>query len=191
LRALPSREFPVPEGIVFADVDRSNGLLANAACPSVVREAFLAGTEPREVCARHELLPEVPETAEGEFAEPALSEEPLLAADVQDEYGVDLSPSEVVSRVQGSLIADEIEATAVEARVIYVKTLDVGHLDARERLPYEAPPPGLDEGMVARGTLRQRSVSMQRIVARRIYAAYVRADVIYAGKVVREEDGEP
>jgi penicillin-binding protein 1B len=46
--------FSVPEaGIVFLDVDRANGLLANPSCPEVVSEAFIAGTEPMERCADH------------------------------------------------------------------------------------------------------------------------------------------
>ena len=44
---------PPPEGIVFVDIDRDTGLLATPACPRVRSEAFIAGTEPRELCAAH------------------------------------------------------------------------------------------------------------------------------------------
>ena len=46
LDAYPQPVFPVPPGVVFAEVDATNGKLARHACPIVVREAFLAGTEP-------------------------------------------------------------------------------------------------------------------------------------------------
>jgi len=42
----PQGEFSTPPGIVFADIDAGNGKRAVAACPVVVREAFLSGTEP-------------------------------------------------------------------------------------------------------------------------------------------------
>jgi 1A family penicillin-binding protein len=50
LPALPDRPFEIPGGVVFRDVDRHTGLLANWACPESVREAFLAGTEPVTTC---------------------------------------------------------------------------------------------------------------------------------------------
>ncbi|HEX5474942.1 MAG TPA: PBP1A family penicillin-binding protein [Vicinamibacterales bacterium] len=56
MRALagqPSVAFPVPEGIVYADIDRDTGLLATSACPRVFREAFLAGTVPTQSCPLH------------------------------------------------------------------------------------------------------------------------------------------
>jgi membrane carboxypeptidase/penicillin-binding protein len=45
--------FDVPDGIVFADIDRDTGKLATPACPRVFRESFLAGTEPTEICPIH------------------------------------------------------------------------------------------------------------------------------------------
>jgi membrane carboxypeptidase/penicillin-binding protein len=42
----PQGEFPAPPGIVFVDIDAGNGKRAVAACPVVVRETFLSGTEP-------------------------------------------------------------------------------------------------------------------------------------------------
>jgi penicillin-binding protein 1B len=50
---LPSGSFTVPTSVVFRDIDPTNGKLANRYCPVVFREAFLASTEPREVCADH------------------------------------------------------------------------------------------------------------------------------------------
>ena len=38
--------FGVPEGITFAEIDVTNGRLANRYCPAVARETFLTGTEP-------------------------------------------------------------------------------------------------------------------------------------------------
>ena len=52
LDAYPAPPFAVPSGITFADIDTSNGKVANRYCPVVAREAFLAGTEP-EVCKEH------------------------------------------------------------------------------------------------------------------------------------------
>jgi penicillin-binding protein 1B len=42
----PQGEFSAPPGIVFVDIDAGNGKRAVAACPVVVRETFLSGTEP-------------------------------------------------------------------------------------------------------------------------------------------------
>jgi penicillin-binding protein 1B len=42
-----------PEGIVFVDIDAETGLLARPGCPKKRSEAFVAGTEPREVCGVH------------------------------------------------------------------------------------------------------------------------------------------
>jgi penicillin-binding protein 1B len=46
LETYPQGDFAVPPGIAFAEIDTGNGKLASLACPAVVREAFLAGTEP-------------------------------------------------------------------------------------------------------------------------------------------------
>jgi penicillin-binding protein 1B len=53
LSGRPSQSFPVPDGIVFAEIDKDTGQLATAACPRVFREAFLAGTEPHDTCSVH------------------------------------------------------------------------------------------------------------------------------------------
>jgi penicillin-binding protein 1B len=55
-RALAGRgnvSFNVPEGVTFADIDRDTGKVAAPGCPRVFREAFLVGTEPRDVCQLH------------------------------------------------------------------------------------------------------------------------------------------
>ena len=45
--------FDVPPGIVFVEIDRDTGKVASPTCPRVFREAFLAGTEPTEICHEH------------------------------------------------------------------------------------------------------------------------------------------
>jgi penicillin-binding protein 1B len=53
LAGAANRSFDVPGGIVFVDIDRDTGRLAAGACPRIFREAFIAGSEPREVCYLH------------------------------------------------------------------------------------------------------------------------------------------
>lgn len=43
---LPQMTFPVPEGIVFANIDSDTGKLASATTKNVLRQAFIEGTEP-------------------------------------------------------------------------------------------------------------------------------------------------
>jgi penicillin-binding protein 1B len=50
--AYPQPDFEVPTGISFADIDATNGKRAVRACPVIVREAFLTGTEP-PICEEH------------------------------------------------------------------------------------------------------------------------------------------
>ena len=45
--------FSAPDGITFVDIDRDTGKVAAAGCPRVFKEAFLASTEPTEVCQLH------------------------------------------------------------------------------------------------------------------------------------------
>jgi penicillin-binding protein 1B len=52
LGAYPVPPFAVADGISFADIDATNGMLAGSSCPLVIRETFLAGTEP-ERCNEH------------------------------------------------------------------------------------------------------------------------------------------
>jgi penicillin-binding protein 1B len=45
--------FEAPEGITFVEIDPDTGKLAAPGCPRTFREAFLAGTEPTELCDLH------------------------------------------------------------------------------------------------------------------------------------------
>jgi len=49
----PTRFSSPPEGIVFVEIDRDTGLLAQPDCPRKRFEVFVAGTEPREPCGIH------------------------------------------------------------------------------------------------------------------------------------------
>jgi penicillin-binding protein 1B len=49
----PDQRFAAPDGIVFVDVDRTTGKAAGPFCARVLREAFIAGTEPWEPCNAH------------------------------------------------------------------------------------------------------------------------------------------
>jgi penicillin-binding protein 1B len=53
LSARANKAFAVPDKVTFADVDKETGKLATPGCPSVTREAFLPGTEPRDHCDLH------------------------------------------------------------------------------------------------------------------------------------------
>jgi penicillin-binding protein 1B len=53
LQGEPDLRFEEPEGISWAEIDRDTGKLAAPACPRVMREAFLTGSEPLEVCELH------------------------------------------------------------------------------------------------------------------------------------------
>ena len=53
LSVRPATTARVPEGVTFADIDSETGQLATPRCPRRARQAFLTGTEPRQVCARH------------------------------------------------------------------------------------------------------------------------------------------
>ncbi len=48
-----NRTFEPPDGVAFVDIDRDTGQRALPTCPRVSSEAFLAGTEPLEVCPLH------------------------------------------------------------------------------------------------------------------------------------------
>lgn len=41
----PVKDFPVPDGIIFKDVDAETGMLATSRTTNIVREAFIKGTE--------------------------------------------------------------------------------------------------------------------------------------------------
>jgi len=53
LAGRPSLPFAAPDGITFLDIDRDTGKLAQPACPRILSEAFLIGTEPGEFCLLH------------------------------------------------------------------------------------------------------------------------------------------
>jgi penicillin-binding protein 1B len=53
LQGEPDLNFQEPEGVSWAEIDRDTGKLAAPACPRVMREAFLTGSEPLEVCELH------------------------------------------------------------------------------------------------------------------------------------------
>ena len=48
-----SEPFEAPEGVSFVEIDRDTGKLSQPGCPRVYNEAFLAGTEPLEMCELH------------------------------------------------------------------------------------------------------------------------------------------
>ena len=60
--AQPNREFPVPEGMVFASIDRTSGGRLSPMCPPNVAfdEVFKAGTEPGFLCPLHGVAPQLP-----------------------------------------------------------------------------------------------------------------------------------
>ena len=53
LAGCASVPFEAPVGITFVEIDAETGKLAGRQCPKVITEAFLSGTEPREVCDLH------------------------------------------------------------------------------------------------------------------------------------------
>lgn len=61
---LPPRGFPVPDGVVFANIDNQTGRLVSPSSKLVVRQAFIDGTEPGS-----EANPETPENDSNFFKE--------------------------------------------------------------------------------------------------------------------------
>ena len=56
MKALAGRTnvpFEAPAGVSFVEIDRDTGKLATPTCPRVTTEAFLAGTEPLQICELH------------------------------------------------------------------------------------------------------------------------------------------
>jgi penicillin-binding protein 1B len=45
--------FDAPEGITFVDIDPQTGKIATPSCPKTFSEAFIAGSEPTQVCELH------------------------------------------------------------------------------------------------------------------------------------------
>ncbi len=50
----PAKFADPPEDIIFVQIDKDTGLLAGPSCPRTRAEAFVAGTEPREICTAHD-----------------------------------------------------------------------------------------------------------------------------------------
>jgi len=50
LKDQPVRDFTVPNGIVFVNIDQQSGKIALPHCKDKVMEAFISGTEPQEFC---------------------------------------------------------------------------------------------------------------------------------------------
>jgi membrane peptidoglycan carboxypeptidase len=57
LKDRPPRAFERPEGLVEVEVCALSGLLPNPYCTHRRSELFIAGTEPQETCALHQLVP--------------------------------------------------------------------------------------------------------------------------------------
>ena len=53
LGVVPASAPEPPPSITFREIDAGNGKLATSWCPVVIREAFLASTEPRDTCPDH------------------------------------------------------------------------------------------------------------------------------------------
>jgi penicillin-binding protein 1B len=47
-------DFEVPEGVVTAQIDPESGDLATSACPTVVTDYYLVGTQPVQFCPLHQ-----------------------------------------------------------------------------------------------------------------------------------------
>ena len=47
-------DFPVPDGVVSAQVDPESGQLATSACPQVVTDYYILGTQPVQFCSLHQ-----------------------------------------------------------------------------------------------------------------------------------------
>lgn len=65
LKDYPKRDFPAPSGVVFATIDKTQGLLYQPACPkeNKLLEAFAKGTEPTEYCDPNRVGPAVIEVS--------------------------------------------------------------------------------------------------------------------------------
>lgn len=53
LAGRPNASFAIPDGVTFVDIDADTGMRARPACPRVLSESFLVGTEPPEYCPLH------------------------------------------------------------------------------------------------------------------------------------------
>ena len=53
LKNSPPDDFPVPAGVVQLSIDAKSGMLATHECKHIIKEAFLAGSEPGSPCNQH------------------------------------------------------------------------------------------------------------------------------------------
>ncbi|NLW44906.1 MAG: PBP1A family penicillin-binding protein [Syntrophomonadaceae bacterium] len=53
LENTPEKKFEVPAGIVQVEIDLDTGLIATENCPRKIKAAFLAGSEPQQICYEH------------------------------------------------------------------------------------------------------------------------------------------
>jgi len=69
LKDYPKRDFPAPSGIVFAAIDKTQGLLYQPSCPKANKllEAFAQGAEPKEYCDPNRVGPTVIEASTDTF----------------------------------------------------------------------------------------------------------------------------
>ncbi len=74
LKDYPKRDFPAPSGIVFATIDKEQGLLYQPACPKANKllEAFAQGSEPKEYCDPNRKGPTVIEVSTASYAPTAM-----------------------------------------------------------------------------------------------------------------------
>ena len=74
LKEYPKRDFPAPSGIVFAAIDKEQGLLYQPACPKANKllEAFAQGAEPKEYCDPNRKGPAVIEVSTAALGSTAL-----------------------------------------------------------------------------------------------------------------------
>ncbi len=63
LAGTPVNNFQVPEGIVFAKIDKQTGFVALPSCPKVGLVAFKRGTDPKDLCPVDHLSRPIPEAA--------------------------------------------------------------------------------------------------------------------------------
>jgi membrane carboxypeptidase/penicillin-binding protein len=53
LAGRPNVAFEPPAGVWFVEIDRDTGKIAQPGCPRIIMEAFVAGTEPVDICELH------------------------------------------------------------------------------------------------------------------------------------------
>jgi penicillin-binding protein 1B len=130
------QEFPIPNGIVFADVDKSSGgrMLPNCPRNLIVREAFKQGTEPMEPCKTHSApvpAPVVPMF--DEFGNPVVTN--------TDTGGFSVPPD---STLTGGVFRDQTTTSAPPPPPPPPPTTTTEEPPPPEEEPEEDPPPPTD-----------------------------------------------